>query len=134
MSVFNPIYGMDNVTYAVVIPPKVLDKKLNRTKFVRSSGGEIWRDKTLEQWPLRDCRLFIGDLGQDVTDTALTEALRSWKGFNMARVVMNRLTKKCKGYGFASFATEEDAMAVVHHQRAQRDLIMIGARYMVFIF
>jgi len=123
---------MENVTYAVVIRPKVLDKKLNRTKYVRSSGGEIWRDRTLEQWPLGDCRLFIGDLGQDATDSALTEALRRWKGFNMARVVMNKLTKKCKGYGFASFATEEDAMAVVNHQRSQRDLIMIGARYTCF--
>jgi len=31
----------------------------------------------------------------------------------MARVSMNKLTKKCKGFGFASFATEKDAVALI---------------------
>jgi len=31
----------------------------------------------------------------------------------MARVAMNKLTHKCKGYGFASFATEEDGLALI---------------------
>jgi len=52
---------------------------LNQTKYVRTSGGVIWRDRTLEEWPTNDCRLFVGDLGQHVTDQALTEVLRRCK-------------------------------------------------------
>ena len=35
----------------------------------------------------------------------------------MARVALDKVTKKCKGYGFASFATEEDGQALIAHQR-----------------
>ncbi len=35
--------------------------------------GTIWRDKNLEEWPENDFRIFVGDLGQHVTDADLTQ-------------------------------------------------------------
>jgi hypothetical protein len=107
--VYNPTYGLANTSYAVEVPRTLLRTGMVAKSFVRTSGGDIWRDKTLEEWPVNDTRLFIGDLGQHVSDASLTQALRAWKGFNMARVVRNKATGLCRGYGFASFASIEDA-------------------------
>ena len=109
VSVYNPMYGLANTSYAVEVPRKLLRTGMVAKSFVRTSGGDIWRDKTLEEWPVNDTRLFIGDLGQHVSDASLTQALRAWKGFNMARVVRNKATGLCRGYGFASFASIDDA-------------------------
>ena len=109
VSVYNPMYGLANTSYAVEVPRTLLRTGMVAKSFVRTSGGDIWRDKTLEEWPVNDTRLFIGDLGQHVSDASLTQALRAWKGFNMARVVRNKATGLCRGYGFASFASIEDA-------------------------
>ena len=109
VSVYNPMYGLANTSYAVEVPSTLLRTGMVAKSFVRTSGGDIWRDKTLEEWPVNDTRLFIGDLGQHVSDASLTQALRAWKGFNMARVVRNKATGLCRGFGFASFASIEDA-------------------------
>jgi hypothetical protein len=34
---------------------------------VRKCGKEIWVDNSLRDWPTNDCRLFIGDVGKEVT-------------------------------------------------------------------
>lgn len=118
VSVYNPLYGRADVSFAVSIPEDRLRAQQNRSKCVLTAGGVIYRDKSLEQWPQHDFRLFIGDLGQHVTDKSLTEALRGWAGFNMARVATDPRSKLCKGFGFASFATEAEGVAVIRHQRA----------------
>lgn len=42
-------------------------------RYVMTAQGGIWRDKSLEEWPENDFRIFVGDLGQHVTDADLTE-------------------------------------------------------------
>ena len=42
-------------------------------RFVMTVQGTIWRDKNLEEWPENDFRIFVGDLGQHVTDADLTQ-------------------------------------------------------------
>ncbi len=53
-------------------------------------------------------RLFIGDLGNDVTDEILTGAFQKYASFSKARVVRNKADSKSKGYGFVAFADPED--------------------------
>lgn len=38
-----------------------------------TGAGDIWRDKTLEEWPENDFRIFVGDLDKQVSDQDLTE-------------------------------------------------------------
>ncbi|CAN0583342.1 unnamed protein product, partial [Laminaria digitata] len=50
-----------------------------------------------------DYRLFVGDLGNEVTDDNLAGAFRKYTTFAKAKVVREKWNKKSKGYGFVSF-------------------------------
>lgn len=49
------------------------------------------------------CRVFCGDLGNEVTDEVLASAFRKYKSFDKARVVRDKRTGKTKGYGAQGF-------------------------------
>lgn len=53
--------------------------------------GETWEDKTLEDWPENDFRIFCGDLGNEVNDEGLAAAFRKYSSFQRARVRENIL-------------------------------------------
>ena len=95
-------------------PPSVaqqLPNATNREKksaHVRTAAGEVWRDNTLSEWPENDFRIFVGDLGKDSTDAQLTEAFEKYKSFNKAKVIKDKRTGLCKGYGFVSLQKGED--------------------------
>jgi len=55
-----------------------------------------------------DFRLFAGDLGNEVTDELLTKTFSKYPSFLKAKVVRDKKTQKCKGYGFISFAEPDD--------------------------
>jgi hypothetical protein len=61
---------------------------------LRSIAGETWVDKTLDDWPKGDFRLFVGDLGNEVTDAILSESFRKYPSFQKARVVRDKKTQK----------------------------------------
>lgn len=51
-----------------------------------------------------DYRLFVGDLGNEVTDDNLAGAFRNkYASFAKARIIREKWNKKSKGYGFVSF-------------------------------
>ena len=56
---------------------------------------------------LRSCaddhRIFVGDLGKEVSDDVLTRAFMRFPSFLKAKVVRNTSTGATKGYGFVSF-------------------------------
>lgn len=79
----------------------------------RTAAGEVWVDSTLSEWPEDDHRIFVGDLAPDATDTILSEAFSKYPSFNMARVVIDKRTGLCRGYGFVSFARGEDMVAAL---------------------
>mmetsp|Transcript_33998 Transcript_33998/g.133292 ORF Transcript_33998/g.133292 Transcript_33998/m.133292 type:complete len:250 (-) Transcript_33998:917-1666(-) len=79
-----------------------------RKKILRTAAGEVWEDPTLEAWPENDHRIFVGDLAGDATDEVLTAAFQKFDSFQMARVVKDKRTRKCRGFGFVSFASAED--------------------------
>lgn len=69
----------------------------------RMMGGETWFDPTLGAWPANDFRIFVGNLGQEVTDEVLSRAFSRFPSFAMARVVRDKRLNKSRGFGFASF-------------------------------
>lgn len=50
-----------------------------------------------------DYRLFVGDLGNEVTDDNLAGAFRKYSSFAKAKIIREKWNKKSKGYGFVSF-------------------------------
>lgn len=83
---------------------------------VRTSAGEKWVDPTLAEWPEDDHRIFVGDLGKEVSDDVLTRAFMKFPGFQKAKVVKNGSTGETKGYGFASFATLATMVRAIKEQ------------------
>lgn len=80
---------------------------------VRRAGGKTWKDPTLSIWPENDCRIFVGNLGNEVTDEMLTLAFKQYASFNMARVVREKRTAKSKGFGFVSFMDPNDMLCAL---------------------
>jgi len=70
---------------------------------IRMAGGRTWEDKTLDDWPEDDFRLFIGNLANDVNDVVLTAAFSPFTSFLKAKVIRAKHDNKSKGYGFVSF-------------------------------
>lgn len=77
-------------------------------KFIRAAGGTTWEDSTLADWDHDDYRVFIGDLGNDVTDELLKSTFEKYSSFLRAKVVRENRTQKSKGYGFISFKEPQD--------------------------
>ncbi|KRX11068.1 hypothetical protein PPERSA_05177 [Pseudocohnilembus persalinus] len=78
---------------------------------IRQIAGMVWEDKTMADWGKDDYRIFVGNLGNEVTDTVLSNAFRNYKSFIRARVVRDKRSLKTKGYGFVSFGNSDDYLA-----------------------
>lgn len=56
-------------------------------KFIRTGANEVWVDETLSEWPENDFRLFIGDLGNEVTTEMLAKEFQGkYSSFAKAKV------------------------------------------------
>ena len=80
---------------------------------VRKAGGKVWKDASLAEWPENDFRIFVGNLGTEVSDEILAAPFRVYKSFQKAKVVRDRRTLKPKGFGFVSFADPVDMVAAL---------------------
>ncbi|TKY84864.1 hypothetical protein EX895_005944 [Sporisorium graminicola] len=89
-----------------IIPGK-LRKGEMRPTVLRRAAGKLWEDQTLLEWDPSHKRLFVGDLGNDVSDETLAAAFDKFPSFSKARVIRNK-DGKAKGYGFVAFADPED--------------------------
>lgn len=77
-------------------------------KFIRAAGGTTWEDPSLAEWDPNDYRVFVGDIGNDVTDELLRNTFAKYSSFVKAKVVREKRTNKSKGYGFISFKDPQD--------------------------
>lgn len=85
------------------------DAEQKKKKIIqRKIAGYIWEDPTLLDWPENDFRLFIGNLGNEVTDLVLSNTFRRYNSFYKARVIRDKRSQKTKGYGFVSFTEQAD--------------------------
>ncbi|EST06151.1 RNA recognition motif domain protein [Kalmanozyma brasiliensis GHG001] len=87
--------------------PGTLARGETRPTVLRRAAGKLYEDQTLLEWDPTHKRLFVGDLGNDVTDEMLTSTFARYPSFSKARVV-RRPDGKGKGYGFVAFADPED--------------------------
>lgn len=71
-------------------------------KILRMAGGEIWEDPTLAEWPEDDYRIFVGDLGNEVTEETLFKAFGHYTSVAKVKVIRDKITTKSKGFGFVS--------------------------------
>mmetsp|Transcript_87835 Transcript_87835/g.250248 ORF Transcript_87835/g.250248 Transcript_87835/m.250248 type:complete len:278 (+) Transcript_87835:477-1310(+) len=74
-----------------------------KKRFIRKAAGKAWEDKSLSEWPENDYRLFVGDLGNEVSDDLLARSFSQYKSFAMAKIIRDKHTMKSKGFGFVSF-------------------------------
>ncbi|KAJ2262918.1 RNA-binding protein 42 [Coemansia sp. RSA 376] len=86
-------------------------KHAKKRRIVRMAGGQVWEDSTLDEWPANDYRLFVGDLGPEVTTELLEEVFGKFRTMQRALVVMDKKTGKSRGYGFLSFADPDEFLA-----------------------
>ncbi|KAJ1032744.1 hypothetical protein NDA16_000765 [Ustilago loliicola] len=70
-----------------IIPGK-LRKGETRPTVLRRAAGKVWEDQTLLEWDPSHKRLFVGDLGNDVSDEILTAAFDKYPSFSKARVTV----------------------------------------------
>eukprot|EP00798_Chlamydomonas_sp_ICE-L_P011539 gene11539-34251_t len=75
---------------------------------LREAAGKRWRDSTLDEWPENDFRIFVGDMGNEVTDDNLAKAFNKYESFAKAKIVRDKRTNKSKGFGFVSFTDSND--------------------------
>ncbi|EPX72817.1 RNA-binding protein [Schizosaccharomyces octosporus yFS286] len=85
-----------------------------KTTVVRKSGGQVWEDPTLLEWDPNHFRLFVGNLGNDVTDDVLRNAFLEYPSLVKTKVVRDR-EGKTRGFGFVSFREPD------HFLRAWRE-------------
>jgi hypothetical protein len=75
-----------------------------------------WIDPSMVDWPDDDHRIFAGNLGNEVSDEALSMAFNRYPSFIKAKVVRDGKSGKSKGYGFVSFGNPDD------YVRAMKDM------------
>lgn len=58
-------------------------------------------------------KLYVGGLSWDTTDDGLREAFEKFGDVIEAKVITDRETRRSRGFGFVTFAKEQDAMAAI---------------------
>lgn len=94
-------------------PPPPKESEAQSKKHVRSAAGEQWVDDSLSEWPENDFRIFVGDLGNEVSSEQLSSCFSKYPSFAKAKVVKNSHDNKSKGYGFVSFLDPMDCAKAI---------------------
>lgn len=86
-----------------------------KVQTVRRRVGDLkWEDPTLLEWDPKHFRIFVGNLGGDVTDEVLYRAFVNYTSLSKVRVVTDAKTGDSKGYGFVSFADTNDYLRALN--------------------
>mmetsp|Transcript_35906 Transcript_35906/g.94122 ORF Transcript_35906/g.94122 Transcript_35906/m.94122 type:complete len:177 (+) Transcript_35906:3-533(+) len=88
-----------------------------KPKANRTAAGGKWHDASLDDWDPNDFRIFVGDLGNEVSDEGLARAFQKYQSLVKAKVVKDKRSSKGRGYGFVSFKDPNDysrAMKEMH--------------------
>lgn len=73
-------------------------------------SGKVWYDKTLADWDPSHFRLFVGNIGDDVTEKLLVETFIKYRSLSKVKIpkVFRQGEEINKGYAFISFANPDD--------------------------
>lgn len=80
----------------------------SRTTVLRKGAGELWEDPTLLEWDPKHFRLFVGNLDPALSDDTFQQAFAKYPSLVKAKIVRDKNSKKCKGYGFVAYSDPED--------------------------
>ena len=58
-------------------------------------------------------KLYVGNLGYDVTDADLSQLLSQHGTVESAVVIMDKMTGRSKGFGFVEMSSEQEAEAAI---------------------
>lgn len=91
-----------------------------KVPMLRTAAGKKWVDNKLAEFdPESNFCIFVGDLGNECTDEHLIAAFSRYPSFQRARVVIDQLTQKNKGYGFVAFKNAEDYLAAMREMNGK---------------
>ncbi|ODV89298.1 hypothetical protein CANCADRAFT_15279, partial [Tortispora caseinolytica NRRL Y-17796] len=76
------------------------------------------------EWNAKHFRLFVGNLGPDVSDSVLEAAFAKYSSLAKVKVIMDHRTKTSKGYGFIAFEQAEDYLKAFKEMNGK----YVGAR------
>jgi len=81
----------------------------NKSKVgVRRAAEKTWVDSSMAEWPDNDFRMFVGDLGNEVTDDNLRRAFAKYPSMVKVKVLRDSMTGRTRGFGFVSFLDPMD--------------------------
>lgn len=90
----------------------------DNNKTLRAAGGVIWEDPSLSEWNPSDYRIFVGDLGRDVSEELLFSTFHDqFPSTTKAKVIKDKRSGKSKGFGFVAMSDEGEfkmAMRSMH--------------------
>lgn len=89
-------------------------------RHVRVAADEVWEDPTLLEWKEDDFRIFVGDIGYEVSDDTLIKAFCKYPSFLKAKVIRDKKSSKSKGYGFVSFGDPKDFMKALKEMNGKK--------------
>ncbi len=75
-----------------------------------------------------DFRVFVGDLGNEVSDEALFRAFSKYQSIQNARIVRDKTSSKSKGYGFVSFKDPQDFLGALKDMNGEWVVCEVFAR------
>ena len=104
----------------MLLLPRKADGKSHQPRKLRSEelAGRPGGTTRLEQWPEGDFRLFVGNIGNEVTDELLSHSFGRYPSLARAKVIRNKHTNKSKGYAFISFMDPFDCAKALREMRA----------------
>lgn len=83
---------------------------------------------------MQENKLFVGSLPWGIGDQELSELFASFGTVQSAKVIMDRVTGRSKGFGFVEMSTDEEAKAAIdgmHEKEVQgRQIVVNVARPM----
>jgi hypothetical protein len=112
-----PSFPSSSSSAAVAAAPAFFPRQVK--KFVRKAADEVWVDNSLQEWPENDYRIFVGDLGKEVTTEMLGKTYSHYKSYAKAKVIRNKGDNKTKGFGFVSFLDPNDCIAAIREMNGK---------------
>ena len=77
-------------------------------------------------------KLFVGGLSWDTTDASLRKAFALYGEITEAKVISDRETRRSRGFGFVTFARDEDAKNAISKMNGAsldgRNIVVNGAK------
>lgn len=95
-------------------PPEVeFFSEISSEIAILAYDGQIVENSKISLKEPTTFNIFVGDIGQDISDEMLSAVFDMYPTFKNARVMFDLNTNKSKGYGFVTFGSREEAQQAI---------------------